>query len=297
MKSAVTVDIASLADEQAALRRVATLVAAATDPLTVFDVVTREASQLLNLPVPQPHAIRARWNGDYSSRRGVGLTVSRRCQHRARWPKCDRHSLETGQQARFARLVRRTAWRSSGQAASGGCESRIWRPDCRRREGLGRDGSGADHGNVPDDAEKRLANFTDLIAIAISNAQARDDLSRLAAEQASLRRVATLVASGSAGEDLFSGVAAEVQKLFDVPDVALVRSREQREDPQLSARPAKPVRLARQPMAARRAKRLRRGVGHRTLRPHGRVPRRYRRGGRDRPGSRVSVGRRGADSR
>jgi signal transduction histidine kinase len=76
---------------------------------------------------------------------------------------------------------------------------------------------------LADDAEDRLANFTELIAIAISNAQARDDLGRLAAEQASLRRVATLVADGSAGDGFFSVVAAEVQRLFEVPDVAINR--------------------------------------------------------------------------
>jgi signal transduction histidine kinase len=75
----------------------------------------------------------------------------------------------------------------------------------------------------PGDAEERLADFTELIAIAIANAQARDDLRRLAAEQASLRRVATLVARGSNREGLLSVVAAEVQNLFDVPDVAIVR--------------------------------------------------------------------------
>ena len=70
---------------------------------------------------------------------------------------------------------------------------------------------------LADDAEDRLAKFTELIAIAISNAEARDALSRLAAEQASLRRVATLVARGSAGEEFFSVVAEEVRQLFDVP--------------------------------------------------------------------------------
>ena len=69
----------------------------------------------------------------------------------------------------------------------------------------------------PDDAEERLANFTELIATAISNAQARDDVRRLVAEQASLRRVATLVARGSAAEGLFSVVAAEVSGSLTCP--------------------------------------------------------------------------------
>ena len=78
-------------------------------------------------------------------------------------------------------------------------------------------------GLMRDDAEERLANFTELIGTAISNAQARADLSRLVAEQESLRRVATLVAQGFAGAGFFSVVAAEVQRLFGVPDVAVVR--------------------------------------------------------------------------
>ena len=51
MSPEVRRDIAWLADEQAALRRVATFVAGASDPLAVFEMVTREAAQLLDLPV------------------------------------------------------------------------------------------------------------------------------------------------------------------------------------------------------------------------------------------------------
>src|SRR5207244_7313725 len=47
---------------------------------------------------------------------------------------------------------------------------------------------------LPADTECRLCNFTELVGTAISNAEARDDLRRLADEQAGLRRVATLVA-------------------------------------------------------------------------------------------------------
>ena len=130
--------------------------------------------------------------------------------------------LETGQQARIdsyeglpgavaARL------RSAGAQAAYGVpilvDDKVW----------GVMAAVLTDGVVADDAEQRLANFTELIATAVSNAQARDDLSRLVAEQASLRRVATLVARESAGEDLFSVVAGEVQQLFDVPDVAIVR--------------------------------------------------------------------------
>jgi GAF domain-containing protein len=46
------------------------------------------------------------------------------------------------------------------------------------------------------DAEVRMRDFTELLAIAISNTASRDRLRRLAEQQASLRRVATLVAEG-----------------------------------------------------------------------------------------------------
>jgi GAF domain-containing protein len=50
---------------------------------------------------------------------------------------------------------------------------------------------------LPTDAEQRLAAFTELVATAIANSQAHQELSRLADEQAALRRVATLAAQGA----------------------------------------------------------------------------------------------------
>jgi hypothetical protein len=44
---------------------------------------------------------------------------------------------------------------------------------------------------LPADTEARLASFTELVATAIANAESRAELSRLAEEQAALRRVAT----------------------------------------------------------------------------------------------------------
>ena len=48
----------------------------------------------------------------------------------------------------------------------------------------------------PPGTEERLAGFTELVATAIANAQAREELRTIADEQAALRRVATLVAAG-----------------------------------------------------------------------------------------------------
>jgi hypothetical protein len=49
---------------------------------------------------------------------------------------------------------------------------------------------------LPLDAESRIAAFTELVATAISNTEARAEVARLVEEQAALRRVATLVAQG-----------------------------------------------------------------------------------------------------
>src|SRR5262249_36875748 len=59
---------------------------------------------------------------------------------------------------------------------------------------------------LPEDAEARIAAFTELVATAVSNAQAREELQLLADEQTALRRVATLVAGGALPEQVFASV-------------------------------------------------------------------------------------------
>ena len=63
--------------------------------------------------------------------------------------------------------------------------------------------------------EAQIAAFTDLLATAISNTEARIETHRLAGEQAALRRVATLVAEAGPPSELFDAVAAEVGSLLD----------------------------------------------------------------------------------
>jgi signal transduction histidine kinase len=73
------------------------------------------------------------------------------------------------------------------------------------------------------DTEGRLANFTELLATAIANAESRGGLARLAEEQAALRRVATLVARGLAQQELFAAVTEEVGTLLRAEYAGLVR--------------------------------------------------------------------------
>src|SRR5262249_27627636 len=76
---------------------------------------------------------------------------------------------------------------------------------------------------LPADAEERLAKFTELIATAISNAEARDRERRLIGEQTALRRVATLVAEGVPADELFAAAAREVQQVLGVSGVVFDR--------------------------------------------------------------------------
>jgi signal transduction histidine kinase len=75
----------------------------------------------------------------------------------------------------------------------------------------------------PEDTETRLAQFTELLATAISNTEARADANRLADEQAALRRVATLVAHGSTPSEVSAAVAKEVAGLLGVDNMRMVR--------------------------------------------------------------------------
>ena len=67
---------------------------------------------------------------------------------------------------------------------------------------------------MPPDTESRLTAFSELVATALSNAEARAEVRRLAHEQAALRRVATLVARESPPAEVFAAVAEEVARLL-----------------------------------------------------------------------------------
>jgi signal transduction histidine kinase len=74
---------------------------------------------------------------------------------------------------------------------------------------------------LPSETETRLARFTELLATALSNAQARVELRAYAEEQSALRQVATLVARGAPAEDVFAAVAAEEGRLLGT-DVTVI---------------------------------------------------------------------------
>lgn len=71
--------------------------------------------------------------------------------------------------------------------------------------------------------EEQLTRFADLAGIAMSAAQARSDLRMLAEEQAALSRVAALVVRGAVLDEVFTAVAVEASGLVDRAAAWLVR--------------------------------------------------------------------------
>jgi signal transduction histidine kinase len=78
-------------------------------------------------------------------------------------------------------------------------------------------------GHLPADTAQRLSAFTELLGTAIGTVSSREQLARLAAEEAALRRVATLVAQSVDPRRVFAAVTEEVGRLLDADLAALGR--------------------------------------------------------------------------
>jgi signal transduction histidine kinase len=83
---------------------------------------------------------------------------------------------------------------------------------------------------LPPDTEARVADFADLVATAVANAAtrseleaSRDELGVLADQQAALRRVATLVAGGTAPSEVFGAVAEEMARCLNAGNAGVGR--------------------------------------------------------------------------
>jgi PAS domain S-box-containing protein len=211
-----------LAREQEALRRVATLVARASAPEDIFASVTEEAGRLLGVDLAVlarydagRETIVAGWSasGDLE---GIGTSTAlggrnvSTIVHETRSPvRIEDYGEATGEIAAFRR-----AW---------GVRGIVGVPITVEGEirGVMAVASTTDT-PLPGDAEERLASFTELVATAYANAEAREALRRVADEQAALRRVATLVARGTPPDPVFAAVAAEVGTLLPATELALV---------------------------------------------------------------------------
>jgi signal transduction histidine kinase len=206
-----------LADEQAALRRVATLVAGGAPPEEVFAAAVEEVGRLL----PVDLVSMARYAPDRTitfitswGRPGHFVPVGRPLVLGGK--NLNTIVFETGRPARIDSYTDASgpigaAVREGGVRSAVGTpiivEGRVW--------GLMAAGSSGPE-PMPADTEARLTQFTELLGTAIANADSRAALARLAEEQAALRRVATLVARGTRPEEVFAAVTNEVGRLLSL---------------------------------------------------------------------------------
>ena len=204
-----------LAEEQAALRRVAELVARESSSAEVFHAVTEEARRVLG----NEAVGLLRFESD-----GTATLVA---QSQTPWdppPLGTQLTLEgenvVTEVVRTGRAARADDWANATGAVAAMAsvlgigsvvatpivvEGRLWGTliiATSQSEPL------------PGDTEGRLEQFAGLVATAIANTEARAELSRLADEQAALRRVATLVAEGASPRALFDAVALEMERLL-----------------------------------------------------------------------------------
>ena len=214
-------DFQRLADEQAALLRVAQLVARGTAEAELFDAVAIEASgliggegvNLVRFDGPRTFTIIATCGGPAP----VGLKVE----------IAEDDEGTAMEVIRTRRPARRDNYRttaaplfSDGSYGRGSSvsvpiivEGRLW----------GLLGCLTEGRRLPTGTEHRLQQFAELVAAAIANAQARAEVQQLADEQSALLRVAELVARGASGPELFDAVATEASGLINNEATTLVR--------------------------------------------------------------------------
>jgi signal transduction histidine kinase len=178
----------ALADEQAALRRVATLVAAESPPSQVFQQVTEEVGQLLGLPgaavvqYQDPHTatVVGRWSEDGRLRFPLGTsldldgdTVIAKVLRTHMPQRVEAYDEASGG---LAEVMRSAGYRSAVAApvtVAGG----LWGALVA---------AAASDDPLPEGLERQLCDFADLVGQALANADARE---RLAASRAELVEV------------------------------------------------------------------------------------------------------------
>jgi len=218
-------ELERVAEEQAALRRIATLVA---EGVTEADLAAAVSSEVGGLFGAQSASV-VRWDGD--TIRVIGRW---RADPAARPPG---DVLSFGGDTLAARVVETSAparidsaadlktefarqrWAELGYEASIGApivvDRKVWGVLSASRTEPG--------DTFPEGDEARLSDFSSLVAQAIVNAEVRGETSALVAEQTALRQIATLVAGARPPVEVFDAVTAAVAELFGASTVTLVQ--------------------------------------------------------------------------
>lgn len=211
-------------DELRALHRVATLVAEGVQPQDLFAVVAEQIARVVNVPLVSV----ARYELD-----GTATECASFSPEGPLFPVGKRWSLEGTNVLQLVRENCEAARIDEYSQLEGEIVEAVRRAGIRSTVGIpivvaGRVWgamvvSTTEQDPLPLGTEARLADFTELLATAIENAESREALARLAEEQAMLRRMATLVAQGVRPDEVFSAVSEEVGRMFDSDTAAVIR--------------------------------------------------------------------------
>lgn len=217
---------AQAAEEHAALRRVATLVAAGVADAELVAAVTREigllfGAQQANMMRWDGDSIRVigDWSSDRGSMHGTGRVYSYGGDTITARVVADAAPRRIDSAADLTSDFARERWAELGIEASIGApivlDGRVWGVVTASRTARG--------DVFPVGAEHRLGDFATLVAQAIANADARREMAALVAEQSSLRQIATLVAAGKPQREVLDAITSAVGPLFGAGTVSLVR--------------------------------------------------------------------------
>jgi signal transduction histidine kinase len=218
--------LAQLAEEQAALHRVATLVAQGVRPAEIFSAVSEEVGRLLG---SVPAAV-IRFDHDDLAVAFVGTSKSVEggipvgTRGRLEDAMASAEVYRTGRSAR----ADAKAWSASGRPVAAlwhrlNIVSSVASPIIVEGRRWGAITVATRDEPLPLDTEHRLEKFTELVATAIANAESQEALGRLADEQETLRRMATLVAQGVPPGEIFSAACEEAGRLLGSDTAAVVK--------------------------------------------------------------------------
>ena len=223
-KARAAVGVRLIAEEQAALRRVAVRVAQGESPEEIFAAVAAEAGQVLH--AEQAYIDRydpdgtlsvvAAWTSGAAAAVPVGTRFSTGGRNLTTLIRQTGQPSRIDDYADISGLVGDIAHKAGIRATVGVPVSVAGRP-------WGVMTVASTRGPLPGGTEAWLASFAELAATAIANAQARTELRSFAEEQAALRRVATLVAWSAAPEQVFAAVTEEAGRLLAADIAALTR--------------------------------------------------------------------------
>ena len=211
------------AEEQAALRRVATLVARGGEPDEILSALSSEVGGLFGV-----HAAVLRFERYGPAVVFVGVSEALGIPIGTRWKfQPGLASAEVYRTGRSARVDAMDWSASHGPGADAarrlGVVSTVACPIVVEGRLWGAMSVSSTEKLLPVDTEKRVAMFTELVATAIANAQARLELRAFAEEQAALRRVAMVVARAAPPDEVFAAVTAEVAQVLGVDLTAMCR--------------------------------------------------------------------------